>query len=645
LPEKQAVSLLVRVSFRAVLGKDSVVLWLLESVSIAGRQWSRLDDVTLEIHDGVTAVLGQSGAGKTSLLNLLVRYEVPTSGRVTYCGDASAEQLAVFWAPPHQGLWPHLTVREHLTTVAPGGTGAGLPDVDGLLERFDLIHLAMARPNSLSLGEGSRLNVARALFSGANVLVMDEPLSHVDSARLGKYWNAIREICSARGCSLVFSTHAPETVLREAGKVICLCDGRVSYEGSVDELYDRPRTRDLALLLGPCNWLTRSEVDNWLSPCSPALSVVNETMPASGTCLRPERIVVEQSPDSPLTVETTRFGGASAEIEIRDERTGRTQSFVYRPQGICRVQRGDRVLLRILLLLLIFAMGGCTGETVPTIAVKRESSWMVPSTGTRVPAPRGMTVTPADEYMVLDNVGRILVYDKNGDVQRQWWMPEYAVGKPEGICKLKDGRIAVADTHYHRVVLFNHDGEVAEMFGQYGSEPGDFVYPVKITQDPEENIYICEYGHNDRVQKFRPDGTFMLQFGGSGTEPGKFQRPCGIVWYDHRLYVVDAFNNRIQVFEENGDLVAILGEEDKMTGLYYPYDIAVDQRGDLFVVEYGAGRVSKFSRQGRLLGRYGTTGIGQAPAQFSTPWGMAIDRRGWLYVCDTGNRRIVELEL
>ena len=304
------------------------------------------------------------------------------------------------------------------------------------------------------------------------------------------------------------------------------------------------------------------------------------------------------------------------------------------------------MILKLLLLLLLVGISGCFDDGSPVLSVKRESNWLMPPDGPRVPAPRGMTVTRDNEYLVLDNVGRVLAFDQNGDLQRQWWMPQYSVGKPEGICKLKDGRVAVADTHYHRVVLFDQDGQVTSTFGQFGSEPGEFVYPVKVTQDPDEYLYVCEYGRNDRVQKFRPDGTFVLQFGGPGTEPGQFQRPSGIVWYNHKLYVVDAFNNRIQVFKDDGTFVAILGDSDKIAEVHYPYDIAVDQNGDLFVVEYGAGRVSKFSRGGQLLGRYGKSGSGQSEAQFSTPWGLAIDRRrDRLYVCDTGNRRIVELEL
>jgi DNA-binding beta-propeller fold protein YncE len=133
------------------------------------------------------------------------------------------------------------------------------------------------------------------------------------------------------------------------------------------------------------------------------------------------------------------------------------------------------------------------------------------------------------------------------------------------------------------------------------------------------------------------------QIGSYGTEDGQFQRPSGAAWFDGRIYVVDAFNNRIQVFEEDGKLFAIFGTSDKISDLYYPYDIAMTPTGDLYVVEYGAGRVSKYDRSGKLLGRYGKTGHGTA--EFKDPWGLAVDRRGRVYVCDTGNRRIVELEL
>jgi DNA-binding beta-propeller fold protein YncE len=485
------------------------------------------------------------------------------------------------------------------------------------------------------------------LVSGARILVMDEPLAHVDPGRVGSYWTAVREHCATTGAALIFATHSPEVVLREATHVLCLANGRLSYAGSVTELYDHPSSPELALMLGPCNWLPTDEANGWFdgSIDTPKITSTHITPPTEqkAVCIRPERLQIEPTPSGSSKVEAARFAGASAEVDLVDERDGRRRTFVHRPAG-SRLRPGDRVLLKVVLLLVSLLVIGCDNGAEPILNVKHEAYWMMPPDGPRVPAPRGMTVSPDGEYLVLDNAGRLLVFDANGKLQRQWWMPETSVGKPEGVCVLKDGRIAVADTHYFRVVLFSHEGDVVGMFGTRGTGPGQFEFPVSVIQDDKENLYVCEYGNfNDRVQKFRPDGTFIRQIGSYGTDDGQFQRPSGAAWFDGLIYVVDAFNNRIQVFNEDGKLVEILGKSDKISDLYYPYDISVTERGELFVVEYGAGRVSKFDRSGRLLGRYGHTGPGSA--QFSTPWGMAVDHRGRIYVCDTGNRRIVELEL
>ncbi|HEY3967200.1 MAG TPA: NHL repeat-containing protein, partial [Planctomycetaceae bacterium] len=134
----------------------------------------------------------------------------------------------------------------------------------------------------------------------------------------------------------------------------------------------------------------------------------------------------------------------------------------------------------------------------------------------------------------------------------------------------------------------------------------------------------------------------LLQIGSFGTDKGQFQRPSGVVWRDHKLYVVDAFNSRIQVFADTGEFLEVLAEGNEAAALNYPYDIAANDKGELFVAEYGAGRVSKFDLSGRLLGRHGTTG--SDAGQFFTPWGIAHDGKSRVYVADTGNRRVVAIE-
>jgi iron(III) transport system ATP-binding protein len=304
----------------------------------------------------------------------------------------------------------------------------------------------------------------------------------------------------------------------------------------------------------------------------------------------------------------------------------------------------NRHILLPLLVNVALASSGCDqpGPTAPPIPVSKVTNWAMPAAGAKIPSPRGLAFDTNGDLFVLDDAGRLLVFGVDGQQYRHWFMPESEVGNPEGICLFQDGRIAVADTHYHRVVFFDRAGEVLSMHGELGQDPGQFVYLSAITQDPDGNYYVCEYGGNDRVQKFDVDGNFQVAFGGFGTEDGQFQRPMGIVWLDGRLYVADAINNRIQTFRDDGQFVGVLGTEVDRPRLHYPYDLTAGPGGDLFAIEYGGNRVTRLNLHGQTLETYGSTGHGVG--QFSTPWGLAVDSDGRIVVADTGNRRLVELQ-
>ena len=203
--------------------------------------------------------------------------------------------------------------------------------------------------------------------------------------------------------------------------------------------------------------------------------------------------------------------------------------------------------------------------------------------------------------------------------------------------------MAVADTHYSRIVLFDQQGKIESMFGEHGTGPGQFIYPVDVAQDDQGDLYISEYGGNDRVQKFDANGKFLLGFGGPGADPGQFQRACGLVHHKGKIYVADAGNHRVQAFALDGKFLGVLGSQNKPVSLHYPYDVCAGADGSLYVIEYGAGRITCLDSNGKLLGRFGSSGRGEN--QFHTPWGIAIDSKGRLRVADTGNARIVELEL
>lgn len=659
-------------------------LWTLSDVSL-GRRRRRLDGVCVNVRPGVSAVVGPSGAGKTSLLNLLVEYETPDAGRLTRTIPGLDHRLPIGWVPSDFGLWPHLNVRQHLEIAQPAATSRGEPTgpgVESLLKDFHLLDLEGASVGRLSQGERSRLALARALAADPTVLVLDEPLVHVDPVHVDEYWQVLRDHCLRRKTSIIFSTHDPGVVLSQAERVICLDGGRVVFEGTVDELYHRPPTQRLSRFLGPGNWFEPGTAVEWIAD-HPAAS--------SDLCVRPEQLDVEPAAASPLVVESSQAGPLVTATQLKDERNQQARLFYHRT-GDARLTAGTRVLLRLCCaLLMLLTTAACQqSAAAPALSVEAFRTLRLPVEKASIPAPRSLAVSPAGEVYVLDKAGRVLVYDRTGRFDRSWWMPDHEIGKPEGVCILEDGRVVVADTHYHRIIVFDGAGTVLQMFGELGEGPGQFIYPVSVTRDDRGYLYVAEYGGNDRIQKFSPAGEWVLTIGSFGTDAGQFQRPSGIVWRADEaesqeggtgenpsptdrtgrgtLFVADAINNRVQAFADDGAFLGVVagwqaGEatggtpesgdaasrsEDDSAGpsgisLEYPYDIALGPDKNLFVVEYAAGRVTALTPRGGLLGTYGQSG--RENGQFWTPWGIAVGPDGRIFVADTGNKRIVELTL
>ena len=105
-----------------------------------------------------------------------------------------------------------------------------------------------------------------------------------------------------------------------------------------------------------------------------------------------------------------------------------------------------------------------------------------------------------------------------------------------------------------------------------------FGFVTDVAQDSQGNYYVSEYGDYDRIQKFDSNGKFLLEWGGHGTNPGEFLRPQGLfIDESDHLWVADAGNHRIQVFDATGDaakLVRQFGTQgDELGQLSYPYDL------------------------------------------------------------------------
>ena len=269
----------------------------------------------------------------------------------------------------------------------------------------------------------------------------------------------------------------------------------------------------------------------------------------------------------------------------------------------------------------------------------------------RFQKPRAMAIDRDDLLYIVDFVGRIQVFTPDGEYVRGWRTPEIENGKPTGLSFDSDGHLLVADTHYYRILAYTPQGELLEdktMGGTCSFEPGEFTLVTDAVQDSAGNYYVSEYGEYDRIQKFSPDREFLYQWGSHGSEPGQFIRPQNLaVDTGDRIWVADACNHRIQVFDATGDeakLVKIWGREGAEIGeLSYPYDLVLDGEGHLYVAEFGNHRVQKFTLDGQSLGTWGTNG--RREGELYQPWALVLDSKHRLHILDTYNHRVQRIRM
>jgi sulfate transport system ATP-binding protein len=221
--------------------------------------FTALNDVSVEIPSGsLTALLGPSGGGKTTLLRVIAGLEQPDSGRVEIDGvEATAlppQRRGVGFVFQHYAAFKHMTVERN---VAFGLSIRKRPKdeikarVKELLELVHLEKFAHRYPSQLSGGQRQRMALARALAVEPKVLLLDEPFGALD-AQVRKELRAwLRRLHDQVHVTTVFVTHDQEEAMEVADEIVVVADGEVKQVGSPDELYEKPASDFVMSFLGP----------------------------------------------------------------------------------------------------------------------------------------------------------------------------------------------------------------------------------------------------------------------------------------------------------------------------------------------------------------------------------------------------------
>jgi len=221
-----------------------------------------IDDVSVDCKRGeIVALIGGSGSGKTTLLRIIAGLEIPDAGEVVLDGNTLNGNAA--FIPPEKrdcglvfqdyALFPNKTV---LQNIAFGKRAANDPAwLDELMEIADIAGLGQRYPHEISGGQQQRVALVRALATRPALLLLDEPLSHLDPELRESVRTELMRLFGETGTTALFVSHDIEDAMSMANRMVVLRSGRTEQTGTPNQLYTQPASRHVARLFGKTDFI------------------------------------------------------------------------------------------------------------------------------------------------------------------------------------------------------------------------------------------------------------------------------------------------------------------------------------------------------------------------------------------------------
>ena len=246
-------------------------------MSLEVRARAQLGDFALDAEIATDArrvcLFGRSGAGKTTLANVVAGLVRPDEGRAAIDGEVLFDSAAGVAVPAWRRrvgyvfqeprLFPHLNVRANLLYARrSGGAAARQPTLQEVCALLGLEALVDRTPGDLSGGEARRVAIGRALLSGPRLIILDEPLTGLDGARRGELLAYIDTLGRSGGPPMLYVSHSIEETARLADVVVLMRDGRTIACAPPAEAFDHPEAEAAAGLTAPISILEGRVLDH-----------------------------------------------------------------------------------------------------------------------------------------------------------------------------------------------------------------------------------------------------------------------------------------------------------------------------------------------------------------------------------------------
>jgi len=353
---------------------------MLEVTGLSARAGSFvLDDASLTVlPSSCHVILGPTGSGKTLLLESVIGLRKPEGGKIILDGqditDLQIERRGLSYVPQDLALFPHMTVRENIlypVRIRGSKHDAENGIVRELVDSLGIGHLLDRSVRNLSGGERQRTALARAVASGCNYLILDEPLSALHESLKKELWYLLKDLQRRYDLALLMVTHDLEEAFFLGDTVTVILEGRVRQQGEKADVYEHPASVDVAKFLGIRNLFnvrTERTADGFLwGYCDdlratfrllrPELKLARNETSSFVVGIRPEDVaILDPETSEPCgtniiegTVRNTSENGSFLTL-IASSNTSSTFVEAVLPRTMAKklgVSRGSSVLLRL----------------------------------------------------------------------------------------------------------------------------------------------------------------------------------------------------------------------------------------------------------------------------------------------------------